>query len=706
MAELQYEFRKRISEVHKKDRRVDKPLARGQIEITSDWRIVVPRENEYLVRIGRDLEDYFFTSMNVEVSLTTQKAERNVIVYVVDSSLDVGSYRVEVTEHCVRLVGQTDRAAAQASYLLEDLMNLAEAPYLSIGVEERIQRYRARMVHSGFSLDIFPNDYLNAMAHQGMNVILLFARGVNQTSYGETDFNDIIDRAAMYGIDTYAYSYLKSLRHPEDPDAEEYYDKLYGDLFRRCPLLKGVTLVGESVEFPSHDTHTTMRVGSDNYDENGKRLMQGIPRPGWFPCYDYPQWLNMVKKVIRRVKPDADIVFWTYNWGGSPEELRLNLIRNLPTDISLEATFEMFEQTERDGVPASATDYTLFTTCAGKYFLSEAREAKKCNIPLYSMTNTGGLTWDVGVVPYEPAPYQWLKRFKAVNEAHDDFGLCGLMESHHYGFYPSFISELAKAYFTEKEPDGEAILDRLFVRDWGSENLDSVRAAFRSISDAIENLVTTNEDQYGPMRIGPSYPILLYNDKDLVIPFGEKAMHGQNRICYPNYTYPFYFDGYYEKMGGESRLYKQSAAELIAGARSLFDLIPSLSENKRDDARRVAGIAEFMGRAALTTHHVKEAYFRKYALLTDENVDFEGVLCELEEIFRREIENAKATLPLVDFDSRLGYEPSMDYMCHRDALEWKIALQERILHDDIAELRRDGTVKNRDPKHFPRGIHD
>lgn len=706
MAELQYAFRERMLEVHKKNRRVDRPLENGQIEITADWCIVVPREDAYLARVGRDLEDYFFTSMNVEVTLTTRASEQNAIVYAVDPFMETGTYRVEVSERLVRLVGQNPRAAAQASYLLEDLMNLAEAPYLALGVEKRVQRYRARMVHSGFSLDTFPNEHLNAIVHQGFNVILLFTRAYNQTSFGPTDFNDIINRAADYGLDTYAYSYMKSYKHPGDADAEEYYDGLYGELFRKCPLLKGVVLVGESVEFPSRDERTTGLVGPTNYAPENKYLLKTKRRPGWFPCRDYPEWLNMVKGVIRRVRPEADVVFWTYNWGWADKDLRLSLIDNLPTDISLEATFEMFEDTEREGVPARSVDYTLFITQAGKYFLSEAEAAKKNNIPLYSMTNTAGLTWDVGTVPYEPAPYQWLKRFKAVNEAHDQYGLVGLMESHHYGVYPSFISEIAKAYFTEEHPRGEAIIDRILARDWGRENLDVARAAFRMIGDAIENMVTTEEDQYGPMRIGPSYPILLYSDKDLVIPFGEGAMHGQNRICFPNYTYSLYREGYFDKLAGESRLYKKSADALIKGAEMLFALIPSLPEGKRDEARRIAGIAEFMGRTVLTTHHVKETYFRKYALLTDENVDFEGVLCELEEIFKAEIENAKATLPLVDFDSRLGYEPSMDYMGHRAAIEWKLSVQERVLREDIAAIRRDGCVKDRDPMHFPRKIFD
>ncbi len=708
MAERPYAFRKRLSEVHQKNRRVQKWLETGQIEITSEWKIVVPSKNDFLIRCGRDLEDYFFVSMGVEVPLTVRPRQSQYLIrYVVDNDLKTdGAYGIEVEKHEIRLIGKDERAAAQAGYYLEDLLNLEESPYISVGSHMRTPRFHTRMVHSGFSLDIFPNEYLNLIAHQGINSILLFTRGVDHTSYGYTDFNDIIDRASLYGIDVYAYSYMKSRKHPSDEGAEAFYDSLYGDLFRRCPGFKGIILVGESVEFPSHDERTTMRLREDNLDENGKRIIKNKPNPGWFPCRDYPEWLNMVKRIIRKEKPDADIVFWTYNWGNVDEKLRVELIEHLPTDISLEATFEMFESVDRDGVPGSATDYTLFVPEAGKYFLSEAVAAKKRGIPLYSMTNTGGLTWDVGTVPFEPAPYQWEKRFESVLSAADRYGLCGLMESHHYGFYPSFISELAKWYFCEPESNRSDILDRLIIRDWGKEHLKTVQNSYRLFSEAINDLITTNEDQYGPMRIGPSYPLVLYRDVDLKIPFGLHAMHGSNTICLPNYTYPFFRDGMKEKMIGESRLYRQSAKKLIDGAKALQELLPSLPLHKRDEAQRIAGIGEFMGRAVLTTHHTKEWYLRKNMLLEDQTADFETVLKELESIGRAEIENAKATLPLVDFDSRLGYEPSMDYMCHREAIEWKIAIQERILNEDIPQLRQDGYVKDRNPKHFPRGLWD
>ena len=33
------------------------------------------------------------------------------------------------------------------------------------------------------------------------------------------------------------------------------------------------------------------------------------------------------------------------------------------------------------------------------------------------MSNTAGMTWDFGVVPYIPVPFQWAKRHKALNDA-------------------------------------------------------------------------------------------------------------------------------------------------------------------------------------------------------------------------------------------------------------------------------------------------
>ena len=705
MSELNYEFKKRLNEVHKKNRRVDKPLGEGQIEVTGDWTIVVPADNEFLQGVGRDLQDYFFVSMNVEVGYTKKPRSTRVITYVVDPTIKKdGAYRVEVSKQKIKLVGKDERAAAQASYLLEDLMNLEEAPYVKLGKERRVPIFRCRMVHSGLGEDDYSDAHLNAIAHAGINTILLFTRAVNRASTRFVDFNDLIARAEKYGLNTYAYSYMRSYKHPDDEGAEEFYDNLYGDLFRKCPGLKGVTFVGESVGFPSKDPRTSglMRgAGGANIGPDGKPAK--LPNPSAFPCSDYPDWLNLVKRIIRRERPDADLVFWSYNWGSRPEDIRVDLINHMPTDISWQATFAMCEHLTVDGVPARTSDYSLFFTGPGKYFLSEAKAAKKNGIPLYSMTNAGGLTWDVGTVPFEPCPYQWLRRYENMRECHEKYGLVGSMDSHHYGFYPSFISDLAKAYFTEEKPDGNAIIDKLIARDWGIENLEEAKKGLSLFSEAVKYVLSTNSDQYGPMRIGPSYPFVLFNDHKLVIPFAQGAHFGNNYICKPNYSYPLHQEGKPETFKGEMRLLKKAYDLFLEGAEVLKAILPRVAEGKRDEAQRIAGIGEFMGRACYTTHLVKRWYLCKQAMLV-EGADFAPIIKELREIAALEIENVKATIPLADFDSRLGFEPSLEYYCDVEHLEWKLAHMARILSDDIPELEREGRVKNPTLMDYPRGV--
>ncbi len=687
MAEQMYDFQKRMLQVHRPNRRMDKQMHEGQIEITSEWSIIAPDDKGLLDRVALDLKDYFSVSMGVDLTVVCENRKGNTITYEIDASLEgEGAYCVEVQENAVRLTGRDERAVAQASYLLEDLINFEEAPYLSLGRNERRPIMRCRMVHSGYAEDNYPDEHLNAIAHSGVNAILVFVCDVDSSPTHSFSFNELIARAERFGLDVYAYSYMKSRLHPDDEGAEEFYDSLYGNLFRKCPGFKGVVLVGESVEFPSKDPRTSGMLRLDNIGPDGKQLI-GKPNPGWFPCFDYPVWLDMIKKIIRRERCDADIVFWTYNWGYCDEADRLALIDRLPRDISLEVTFEMFEDGERLGVPTRSTDYTASFPYPGKYFLSEADAAARRGIPLYSMTNAGGLTWDVGVVPYEPAPGVWSERYRHIRDCHEKYGLCGSMESHHYGFYPSFISELAKAYFTETDPDGETILNRLIVRDWGEENLTAVRRAYTLFDEGVYNIITGIREQYGPLRIGPAYPLVLFDDEDIELPRVEGSHRGGNRICIPFYkTDKELLDPREREIFDlEIDASRICAERMLEGAGLLRNLLSELPEHKRDEATRIVGVAEFMGRTFLTSHHLRRWYKEKMAIAHGEG-DRKEHLETLRAIAEEEILNVYATFPLVDFDSRLGFEPSMDYMGHRANLEWKLGVTERILREEIPRL--------------------
>lgn len=64
--------------------------------------------------------------------------------------------------------------------------------------------------------------------------------------------------------------------------------------------------------------------------------------------------------------------------------------------------------------------------------------------------------------------------------------------------------------------------------------------------------------------------------------------------------------------------------------------------------------------------------------LSSENV---AILDQLEELAQQEIANTKDAIPLVSADSRLGWEPSMEYVCDPWHLEWKLKQMESMLRE-------------------------
>ena len=697
MPESNYEFRKRLNTIHRFGRRNPETRPeRAEIAICHGWRIVVPQHaTSYLVRVGQDLQDYLFRSMGVSALLiqapvreVLSQSEPNAIILAtrevlpgIGSSLRVPrSVRLVCRKDAIVVCGFDERGTAQGCYYLEDLMNLREAPYLQMGDTVREPVFAPRMVHSGWGCDQFPDPHLNAIAHAGMDAILVFVKGVNQTTAGYLDFNDLIRRAAHHGLDVYFYSYLRSSKHPDEPDAEAYYEATYGALMKACPGAKGVVFVGESCEFPSKDPATKGRTRHDPVPPDGKEDTR--PFPGWWPCRDFPRWLNLVKKVIRHHNPAADIVFWTYNWGWAPEKNRLALIEALPTDISLQATFEMFEVIQKGGIGTRCVDYTISFAGPGKYFASEAAAAHARGIPLYAMSNTGGLTWDIGVVPYLPVPYQWRKRYDALLEAHEKWGLRGLMESHHYGWWPSFVSELAKWAYWRPAVDLDHIMAQIARRDFGRKGAPAALEAWRKWSEAICRYVPTNEDQYGPFRVGPSYP-LVFQDDDVEFPSASYAHFG-SRILKTRYRSHAPGD-----VEAEIALFQEMFDLWREGLEHMETAVSATPPMKLADAMRMRLLGEFILCCVQTTLHVKRWYLLNRQLRNSSDIrEKKRLLDDMIALAQAEIRNAEAAMPLVEADSRLGWEPSMEYMTDIEHLEWKIAQVKQVIESTIPAFRK------------------
>ena len=669
--ERPYQFREFLEQVHRPGRRSTcaAPLRENETLLDETWEIRLPVSAEDGVkRAALDFQDYLFTSMNLSLRITAEGRECNVIQLQSGGTGKSRAYVYECAPDRIVVRGDSWIGVQQGLYYLEDLMNLRELPALE-HTEKPVRRaplFSPRMVHSGYGLDQFPDSQLSAIAHAGFDAILIFATGPDMTRQGPLDFNDIIHRALLYGLDTYFYSYLDGYKHPDESDADAFFDSRFGALFRHSPEAKGIILVSESCEFPTRDPRANAHKTTEGTNEYTQGICGHKSGSGWWPCSDYPQWVNAVKKACRRYNPEADVVFWTYGFGRAPAEPQREMILNYPKDASLLVTFEMYEQRRFENHTAMQCDYSITFPGPSRMFRVEAEAAAEAGVRLYSMTNTAGRTWDNGVCPYEPVPQQWFKRFAGIHEAREKWNLSGLMDSHHYGWYPSVVCECAKWSFWSPTPDMNELLHRIAVRDFGGKGAEAAVAAWQKWSDAIASYTPGFDDQAGPLRIGPAYPFIfqpnisrVMANKEIKFPTAPHAHFGYKIIktLYQPYENENQSPGPL-RYPVELRDLEKMLSLWEKGLASLEQALAQMDRKKRVNGERLYALGKFIRNAVRTVIHMKNWWMlniRLQSLSTRE--EMLAVLDQIEAVAKEEVQNVLDTIPCVETDSRIGWEP-------------------------------------------------
>ena len=679
-AEQNYDFRTRCCQLHNR---------------IPGWKSAVANADEFVLTDGlsvsctacgpvaqtalKDFIGYLKTAFGLSARCCEGAAS---VTLALDPAMtDYMARRMTVDAEGIRICAADERGLAQALYDLEDSMNLRRAPFVAFGTTEKKPAFSPRMTHSALGVDYFPDEYLSACAHHGFDAVLVFMRDARHAGpkNQEYDFNDLVTRAARYGIDVYAYSKIHNYVHPDEPNARETFDRAYGDVFRAIPGLKGMVFVGESIQFPSKDPAASPYPYPQQPADG---IPDPRPRSGWWPCYDYVQWISMVRDSIRAASPDADVVFWSYNWGKQPKEPRIALLESLPLDISLLVTFEMFDNLDLGNSTGICADYSVAHVGPGQYFISEAEVAKRRGLRLYSMVNTAGRTWDFGVAPYEPFPWQWNDRHQQVLQARETYGLCGLMESHHYGFMPSFISAQAKQAFTVGGASFEEYITSWAKNLAGEDAYETLLEAMKLVDQGMKHYVPSNENQYGAFRIGPAYPFCL--TAALKKPNTPQMYFGNGIYNVMNvHRDSKLIDPYSIRVWDELRLHRKALKFTRAGVR-LLRTIP----NKSVTLRRLIDLCQFIANCHQTAVNYKEFYIMRTRLLVcRKREDIYKLADRIEQLIRREMKNVEATIPLVQRNSDFGYEASMEYQCDEECLRWKLKQLDHVIFPELVPYR-------------------
>ena len=702
MNERNYDFLARMREIHRPGRRNAQIQCQPvEIEIKASWTLAL--EGDFGTgghKALADLQDYLWTSMRLSLRLAEAGTGAAPALRLCQGAVDgpKGSFTLDIAERGIVLTAPGLSGLWSGIVYLEDTMNLREAPLLPLGRQERRPLIRVRRTHSGCGIDDFPDWQLAAIAHAGFNTIDVFLKNFDQTTRGYCDIRGLIDRAAEYGLDTFIYNYMPSYKHPDDPDAEAFFDSIYGELFRRYPKAAGIGLCGESLEFPSKDPATTGKRWRESMQDG---IPDTRPSPGWWPCQDYPAYLRCIARAIRKVKPDAEIIFNTYNWGYSPQAQRRKFLESLPKDIIVQTTFEIFKINRIDGLSCPIMDYTILATEPGDYFTTECAMAHELGLELCATTNTIGATWDFGTAPYVPAPYRWIKRFRHLNEALEKWGLARHYETHHYGWWPNVVIDLRKANdWSPREEDLEGLLRRVAARDYGEAAADRVMAAWRLWSEAMDHYVASNEDQYGPWRVGPAYPLMFQpnitmtrSSKEIDFPAAPHAHFGGRivKTLYQPYENARQSPGPL-RFPKELKRLERMLAQWRLGVVEVEAALAGMPASKRPDGERLLALGRFIEHSIVTTIHVKRWWLLNTRLQASDNPEaMLAIVDELVALAEAEMRNARETMPAVETDSRLGWEPSMEYVCDKWHLEWKIrqvqsALREIATYRQMLEL--------------------
>lgn len=689
MENKEYDIFTYVPVVHEPDRAIPEIWRkRAGLVVTDEFEIVIPDGNyTMLINSANDLREYFDISMGIALKVRASEdieaergAMKNKIVISSDGyeklSKEPSEFTVTVAGGGIDVRGTQMRGAMQGGFFVEDEMNCNEGPVISEETFHRRDRFSPRIVHAPMNVErdiAYCDNFIRALAHHDLDLVFYAVNTPNDEARREKyrQYNDIIDRSMAWGVRPYSYSVYQSKYHPDDPDALEHYRSTYGELMKNCPNIFGMIFVGESIEFPSKDPRVSRY---SHYDPRSND--DNLPTAGWFTCSDYPEWINMVKRVMREQNPECEFIFWSYNWAYLGPELRLELIRRLPKDITAMATFEMAQEFYTSGGAYVRTDdYTLSYIGPSDYFISESEEARKCGLRMMSMTNSAGKTWDIAGVPYLLAPQRWNLRWQSIIKAQQTYSLDALLESHNYGWRPSIISEIGKDVYRLDGRKFEVLLRRVVERDFMAAAADEVIEAFALCSDALGHCIPSGCDQYGPSRIGPAYPFIF--DFDKPGPLG--SFHVLQ--CGLDLDYDRFDD---DQMALGVNEYGIMAKLLRAAAGLLKDACDRLKERyprKYDNAVHIYNNVEYCSHAAMTNSNYRQWCLMRRRYLA--GIDRAEALKEMRAVLISERENVETAIPTLERDHMLGSCPSHGDMSTPENLRLKLGHIDSVLENEL-----------------------
>ncbi len=669
-------------------------------------------------------------------NVPTDKGEY-VFEFLPSSDLDGEAFRLEVNDRNCRIWAGNVEGIRRAVFYLEDEMLRLRAPFLSLGTIEKEPAIQSRISRCFFgpikrppamrdelmdTVDYYPDNYLNRLAHEGVNGLWLTIefRDLVSTRFTPANGKDAekrlkklsqtVEKCLRYGIKTYIFCI-----EPRAWDAQSLVIKNYpelagqkwGNQYLFCPMsesaheylyesvnkiFKDVPKLGGIINITHGERATTcLSVVSATSDYKGKI---DCPR-----CLNKQPWeilyasLSAMEQGMHDASPDAELISWLYMpqpqryATGDPYSLGewvYEIPSHTPKGVVLQFNFESGVTRNEFGKLLVGGDYWISNPGPSSRFERIANVARENGTPVSAKIQTGS-SHEVATVPFVPVPSLLYKKFSAMHR----LGVTHTMLCWYFGNYPGLMNKAAGLLSMEPFPSDVAkFLPQLASIYWKEEDVSKVVEAWEHFSDGYENYPLTNLFQYyGPMHDGTVWPLLLKPADAPLSPTWQIGSSSTRKAWPPSGDRIGECIGEILTLDETVELTRRMSSSWHKG----MEIFNVLEKKYLNDPERILdiGVAKALDIQFRSGYNILKFYSLREKMFRMEGRERLEILKQLKEIINEEIENSKQLIELCKKDSRLGFHSEAEgYKYFPAKLQWRMDELNKVLKNDVPEVKK------------------
>ncbi len=651
------------------------------------------------------------------------------------------AFRLEIGTKSCRLLAGDIEGIRRGIFHIEDEMLSQNGPFLPLGTIERYPFIKRRISRCFFGpikrppkmrdelmddVNYYPDQYLNRLAHEGVNGLWLTVefRDLVSTTFTPEAGKDAEKRLAKlrrtvaqclrYGIRMYIFT-IEPRAWGANNQVPERYPELAGAPYyggRRCfcpssetarkylyesvnTIFKAVPELGGLINITHGERPTTCLSALSAItavEEGYIDCPQCSQKAPWEILYAS---LSAMERGMHDVAPNAELISWLYMpqtkgvFRDGLADWVYEIPAHTPEGVTLQFNFESGVRRTEFGKELVGGDYWISTPGPSSRFECIAEVARE-NGTLVSAKIQTACSHEVATVPYVPVPsllYRKFSEMRRLNVSHT-------MLCWYFGNYPGLMNKAAGELSFEPFPEDEdTFLYRLASIYWRENDVFKVVEAWKHFSEGYENFPLTNLFQYyGPMHDGPVWPLLL---KPMDAPLSPTWLLGSTTTRKP---WPPSGDRI-----GECIMDVLTLKETVELARRMsiawdrgVTILNGLESRYNDEPERVLdiGVAQALGIQFRSGYNILRFYLQREKMLRMEGMERLDILRKLSDIVREELDLDEQLLPLCERDSRLGFHSEAEgYKYFQEKIQWRIQQLQNVLANDVPELEqliRDG----------------